>query len=563
MPAAGNRRNVPPPQSQPESDVTDLDRRALVNRIDRLIAPWNGDLPGITVGVVQGGELVAHRHAGLASLELGVRIGPETCFRIASVSKQFTCAAVLILAARGLLDIEAPARTLLPELPEAYAAVTVAHLMQNTSGIRDMLEIQRQGGADLGTSVSAEDLLDGICRQATLNFAPGTRYLYSNSAFFLLGLIVERLTGRKLEAVLEEEIFVPLGMTSTRHTPDLSVPIPNLATGYLAKNGGFVRASHGFALGGEGGLVSCVGDLALWARTAVLRRHPAGGVLDALEKMVPFTNGRPSLYARGLLKAPYRGVLTFSHGGLWPGYRTEYLRAPSLDAAVIAISNNGAADPNLIAHRVLDVLLDRTGAVKLPKLPPAAELAPVAGRYLDPETGATVDVSVSEEGVPTLKVNGLPSTAEATEDGRLAIPRSSTVFSVRAKGPDAVEVTLDAGTVSVWNRVPPGAVLPADLPGTYASEEMASRWVIERAGEGMRVRVTGPVVRGARWEIEPIAESDVRVHVPGTLMRGWLDARVERDAGGAIAALVVNGGRAKRVRYARRPDAPASPAAMR
>src|SRR5690606_3990406 len=121
--------------------------------------------------------------------------------RIASVSKQFTCAAVLILAARGLLDIEAPARTVLPELPEAYAAVTVAHLMQNTSGIRDMLEIQRLGGADLGTPVTAEDLLDGICRQTTLNFAPGTRYLYSNSAFFLLGLIVERRTGRRLEAV--------------------------------------------------------------------------------------------------------------------------------------------------------------------------------------------------------------------------------------------------------------------------------------------------------------------------------------------------------------------------
>lgn len=541
--------------------MTDLDRRALANHIDRLIAPWKGDTPGITVGVVRGGELVAHRHAGLASLELGVPIGPETRFRVASVSKQFTCAAVLLLAARGLLDIEAPVRTVLPDLPEAYAPVTVAHLMQNMSGIRDMLEIQRLGGADLGTPVDAAALLAGIRRQRTLNFAPGTRYLYSNSAFFLLGLIVERLTGRPFAAFLDEEIFAPLGMTSTLHTPDLAVPVPGLASGYLPRDGAFIRAPHAFALGGEGGLVSCVGDLALWARNAVLRRVPGSGVLDALEKLVPFANGRSGMYARGLMVAPYRGVPTFSHGGLWPGYRTEFLRAPTLDAAVIAISNNGAIDPNLIAHRVLDLLLDRAGAVPAPKLPPAAELAPLAGRYLDPETGATVDVAVPEQGAPTLAVNGLVATAEATEDGRLVIPRSSTVFGLRPHGANAVEVTLDAGVTAIWQRAPREPALPADLTGAWESAEMAARWEFEREGAAMRVRVTGPVVRGAVWEVEPVAENDVRIHVPSTLMRGWLDVRLERDAGGAIAALVVNGGRAKQVRYTRAPAAAVSPAA--
>lgn len=532
--------------------MTDLDRRALVNHIDRLLDPWrDGTRPGMTVGVVQGGELIAHRHAGFASLELGVPIGPETCFRIASVSKQFTCAAILLLAERGALDIQAPARKLLPELPAAYEAVTVAHLMHNTSGIRDMLEILRQGGADFGTPVTQDDLLEGIYRQRTLNFAPGTSYLYSNSNFMLLGLIIEKLSGEPLAAFLDREIFAPLGMTATRHTPDLAVPVPNLAGGYLPAEAGFMRAPHAFALGGEGGIVSSVADLAIWARNAVTRRVPSQGVLDELERQTPFVNGQPSRYARGLLAMPYRGVDTFLHSGLWPGYRTEFLRAPTLDAAVIAITNHAGADPNLVAHRTLDFLLDRRGAVKAPALPPAEHLAPLVGRYLNAASGETLDIAVSAAGVPTLNANGIPSTAEATGDGRLTIPRGSTVFTVGAAGPDAVAVEVAAGHVTTWNRVAPGGVLPTDLPGTYYSAEMDARWTVETHGDSMRLHVAGPVVRGVWWDVAPIAGDDVRVYVPGALRRSWLDVRVERNAAGAIAALRVNGGRVKNVSYVR------------
>jgi CubicO group peptidase (beta-lactamase class C family) len=532
--------------------VNDLDRRALNNRIDALLAPWRDKpTPGVTVGVLVDDELVAHRHAGLASLELGVPIDDRTCFRIASVSKQFTCAAILLLAERGMLDVEAKARSLINELPEEYADITVAQLMHNTSGIRDMLEIQRHGGGDLYVPITSDDLLEGICRQRTLNFAPGTRYLYSNSNFFLLGLVVERLSGIKLAAFLEREVFAPLGMTGTRHTPDVRVAIPRLATGYLVDDGTFIRAPHAFPLGGEGGLVSCVEDLAIWARNASTARVLGEGVLRALERATPFVNGTHNMYARGLVARPYRGVRSFSHGGLWPGFRTEYLRAPDQQIAVIAISNHGAADPNLLAHRVLDILLDRIDAPKNPTLPPRESLAPMAGRYIDPATGATLDVAVSDTGVPTLTTNGLPSIAEATYDGRLCVPRSSSVFFVRAAGADAVEVELDAGTVAVWQRTPAEPDLPDDLPGTYVSEEMATRWVITKDSDGMSARAFGPVIRGAKWQLEAIGPDDVRVHVPGTLMRGWLDARVERDGAGAIAALVVNGGRVKAARYAR------------
>ena len=537
--------------------MTDLDVTLLERRVDALLAPWaNNAGPGVTLGVVLEGRLAVHRHAGLANIEHGVPIGPQTRFRIASVSKQFTCAAILMLAAEGKLSLEEEARTYLPELPALADRVTVAHLMHNTSGIRDMLEIMRHGGADLGTPIRLQDLVDGICRQRTLNFTPGTRFLYSNTNFLLLGLIVERLTGMKLEDVLEARIFAPLGMRDTRMTPDVHQAIPHLATGYFpGEPGGWRRAPHAFPLHGEGGLVSSVQDLALWSHNATTRAI-GDGWLDGLTVQTPFANGTINRYARGLVVRPYRGLETVSHGGLWPGYRTEFLRVPALAATVIAISNAATSDPNLLAHRALDAVLEtRPGARSMgfhpvPALPPKETLAPMAGRWLDPVSGATLDIAVSEAGIPTLATNGLTVTAEATEDGRFSSPRASSVFIVKPGGADVIEVEQDAGTVGQWQRVTEGAALPHGLSGTYHSPEMATRWTVTEADGGTWVRAEGPVANGQPWEMTPIAGDLIRINIPSMLFRAWLDVRVLRD-GNTITGLQASGGRAKNVRYDR------------
>lgn len=532
--------------------MTDLHLTLLERRADALLAPWaEGGGPGATLGIVLEGALAVHRHAGLASIEHGVPIGPGTRFRIASVSKQFTCAAILMLAAEGRLSLEEEARAYLPELPALADRVTVAHLMHNTSGIRDMLEILRQGGADLGTPVLLRDLVEGICRQRTLNFTPGTRFLYSNSNFLLLGLIVERLTGTKLEDFLEARLLAPLGMRDTRMTPDVQQAIPRLATGYLADDtGGWRRAPHAFPLHGEGGLVSSVQDLALWSHNFTTRRVGAGW-LDGLTAQAPFPDGSPNRYARGLVVRPYRGLETVSHGGLWPGYRTEFLRVPALGVTVIAIANCAAVDPGLLAQQALDAVLEtRPGIHPVPALPGKAALAPLAGRWLEPESGTTLDIEVSAAGIPSLALNGLAVTAEATEDGRLALPRASGVFAVKAAGPDAIEVEQDAGLRGLWHRVAEGATLPAGLPGTYHSPETAARWVVTEAEGRIFIRAHGPVATGQPWEVTAVAGDILRATVPGTLFRSWLDLRVLRE-GEAIIGLEASGGRAKRVRYDR------------
>src|SRR5580692_5954968 len=142
---------------------------------DRLLAPWQGTTgPGVAIGVVREETLALHRSAGMANIELGVPIGPGTTFRIASVSKQFTCTAILMLAAEGKLRIEDDVRDHISGFPDFGHRITLAHLMHNTSGIRDMFEIMRLGGVDLSQPCSPQDLLDSVCRQRELNFAPGT-----------------------------------------------------------------------------------------------------------------------------------------------------------------------------------------------------------------------------------------------------------------------------------------------------------------------------------------------------------------------------------------------------
>ena len=531
-----------------------LDHLSLRRRVVALLAacsPPGQDVPGATVGVVQDGALVLHQSAGLASLELGVPIGPDTCFRIASVSKQFTCAAILLLAAEGRLQVTDPVQTHLPELPAFDAPVTLDHLMHNSSGLRDMLEIMRQGGADLGLFCSTEDLMAGIFRQRALNFAPGSRFLYSNTNFLLLGQVVERVSGEALAGFLERRIFAPLGMTRTRHAPDPVAPVPGLATGYQPCPGGFRRSVQGFPLGGEGGLVSCVEDLALWDRAYRTGPLAEAGIMAALQAVAPFNNGHPSLYLRGLRADTHRGVATVSHGGLWPGYRTEFLRAPSLGCTVIAIANNGGIDPAELAHHVLDICIEgRPGVQPAPVAPPAERVAPLAGRWLDRDNTVTMDIAIGAAGL-AVTVGGATVHPQPATDGRLLVTHGTILLAIRQTGPDTLEVEADAGHTGTFHRVAPGA-LPPDLPGRYESAEMAAAWTVVKQGGGMAVQVDGPKVSGTAWMVEPVEGDVVRVWVPGTLQRGWYDVRLLRNPAGQPGGLVVNSNRLRGVSYVRR-----------
>lgn len=525
----------------------DLAGLALERRVAALMAPCaRPGSPGWTAGVVRDGALVLHAHAGLASLEHGVPIGPETRFRIASVTKQFTCAAILLLAREGRLSVEDEVRAHLPDLPawEGGARITLDHLMRNCSGLRDMLELMRMGGADLSLPCRREDLLAAIRRSTRLNFAPGTRFLYSNTNFLLLGLVVERVAGEPLGAFLERRIFAPLGMTRTRLTESTAEPVPGLATGYLPDGEGFLRAPHAFPLGGEGGLVSCVEDLALWERNFAAGVVGGTALGEELLRQAPFANGRMNGYARGLEATRYRGLRTAGHGGLWPGFKTCFLRVPERALAVIAIANHGGLDVHHLAHQVLDAAVEgEPGVHPLPAPPPRGTLERLAGRWLDREGGATLDLWLdAATGEPMARMHGVPFALAPTGDGRLAARRGAFEFTL-TPGEQAIEIETDAGQVATFHRVAAeGAALPAGLPGRYACAELGAAWII---GPDHALRIDGPLVKAGPCRLEPVEGEVFRAHLPGTLFPTWYDARARRDAAGRVAALSVSGARAR------------------
>ncbi len=536
--------------------MTDLDATLLHRHVATLLAPWReAPGPGVAIGIVRGKELVLHESGGLASIELGLPIGEGTTFRIASVSKQFTCAAILLLAQEGRLSLTDDVRLHVPELSDFGGVVTIDHMMRNTSGIRDMLEIMRTGGTDLAMPASHEQLLAGIARQRTLNFAPGSRYLYSNAGFMLLGVIAERASGMKLRDFLAQRLFAPAGMSMTRMVESTTELVPGLATGYLPANpadgvGPWVKAQHGFAVHGEGALVSSVVDLAMWARACETNRH---GLTPELEECAPFTNGRLNDYARGLRLSSVRGVRTVSHGGLWPGYKTEFLRVPELETAIVVIANNATANPYAIGQKILHHILDSTpGAKPALKLPASDVLARHVGRFLNPAVPATVDFTLSDKGVLSGSTNGVAFEVRSFGDGRLESSNAGRDFAFRlAADGNSMEIELDAGTTASYHRVKPDAGLPADLPGIYRSDEMAATWTISAHPGGMDLAIDGPHAKAGPWPLEGIEGDIFRVWSPGALYRSWQDARVVRNAEGAVTGLLINGNRVKNLAFTR------------
>lgn len=358
------------------------------------------------------------------------------------------------------------------------------------------------------------------------------------------------MSGEGLRGFLDHRLFIPAGMTRTHLVEEVGEVAPGLATGYLRRNDAWMRAPHAFPLHGEGGLVSCVEDLALWSRW--LDANP--GLADALATQAPFSNGALNLNARGQVVRDYRGVRTVGHGGLWPGYRTEFLRAPAEDIAIIVVTNRADADPSLLAPQVLDALLDsRPGAVSIPASPDPRVTRAIAGRWLDPVSPMTLDIAVTPDGRTSFTTYGLSFEPSALPDCRLGIVRGMGSFALRHLDADRLEVEFDAGHVATFRPASPGAALPDGLAGAYRSDEMDATWIIDAGADGTQVTARGPVVRGGSWRIEPVAGDVVRIHAPDMLFPTWLDARVLRDGAGVTSGLEVSGARVKRVLYRRMP----------
>src|SRR5712664_74679 len=315
--------------------------------------------PGCALGVYRDGKMVYSKGYGLANLEQNVPITPQSVFDIGSTSKQFSAASILLLEKQGKLSVNDDVRKYIPELPDYGQKITILHLLNHTSGLRDYLTLMELAGVNTDSVTTDEDALALINRQKGLNFAPGSDWLYSNTGFFLLSVIVKRVSGKTLREFAGENIFAPLKMTHTQYRDDHTSLIANRAMAYDAKEkgGGYSLNVSYFEQTGDGAVHTSVEDLLKWDANFYSGQIGGKEFLAEIQEQGKLNDGKVLDYAKGLRIADYRGLRTVSHGGSWGGYRAELLRFPEQHFSVACLCNLGSAGSSARAHRVADIYL--------------------------------------------------------------------------------------------------------------------------------------------------------------------------------------------------------------
>ena len=326
--------------------------------IDEIFAAFR-DGPGCALGVIRDGALVFARGYGYANLDHDVPISSTTIFDIGSTSKQFTAAAIVLLAQRDELSLDQDVRDFIPELHEYDEPITVRHLIHHTSGVRDYLTLMRLSGMSFENVFQEDDGVELLARQRELNFGPNTDHLYSNSGYLLLAVIVRRVSGMSIGEFLEQEVFGPLGMKHTFVYEDRFRVVKRRATGYAPDGEGGFGIEHffNFELGGDGQVYTSVEDLLLWDSNFY---DPIVGGPKFLQQMHTrgvLENGDTLTYAFGLGIREYRGLPSVSHGGAWGGFRAELIRFPEPRFSVVCLCNVGNANAGGLARRVADLYL--------------------------------------------------------------------------------------------------------------------------------------------------------------------------------------------------------------
>jgi CubicO group peptidase (beta-lactamase class C family) len=342
-------------------------------QIDALFAKWNRpDMPGAVVGVIRDGKVVLTKRYGMADIERGAPMSPSAAFFIGSMSKQFTAFAIHLLAHDGKLSLDDDVRTWLPDLPDFGKKITIRHLLHHTSGLRDYFELMFMAGLRSGDVIAEDKALALIKRQRTLNFEPGREWAYSNTGYLLLARIVQRVSGKPFPEFARERIFEPLGMKHTLFQHDYRTLVPGRALSYQpSETGGYDYAAVNVATAGDGGVLTTLGDLALWDRNFYDGRVGGMDVVRQMQATGVLNDGKPIDYASGLLVYTYRGLRLVEHSGAIGGYGNQLWRFPDQHLSVMVFANTSDIDTFQTVRRIADMVLDG-----VPGAAPAAPAAP-------------------------------------------------------------------------------------------------------------------------------------------------------------------------------------------
>lgn len=328
-------------------------------KIDSIFANWNSsDVPGGTLGIIKEGKLIYSKGYGSANLEYNIPNSPQTVYRIASTSKQFTAACIILLSQQEKLSLNDKLTNFFPEFPSYANKITIQHLLNHISGIRDYLSLAQLAGLEDEDHYTDKTVKKWLVNQEELNFKPGDEYLYSNSGYWLLGQIVNKVSGVSMAQFADEHIFKPLGMNTTHFHNDHKQIVKNRASGYAPNSqNGYSISMTTLDMIGDGGVFTTIEDLKKWDDAFYGSKVLDQDFWDKMTLVGNLNNGEQLTYACGLGIDNYKGLKTIQHGGAFVGYRAEMIRFPEHRLSVILLANRADANPTRMAYQVADLFL--------------------------------------------------------------------------------------------------------------------------------------------------------------------------------------------------------------
>lgn len=442
-----------------------------VQIIDSLFSSYNSEeSAGVAVVVVKAGKVIYNKGYGMANLELKVPITASTVFDLASVSKQFAAFSILLLEQQGKLSIEDDIRKHIPEMHDFGKTITIKHLLNHTSGIRDWASTFPLAGKNM-LRITYPEILTYAFNQRELNFETGTEYSYTNTGYNLLTEIVQRVTKTGYRQWCDSVILKPLGMISTIVHDIPTEIIPHLASGYPKENGKYTTLNSSLTAMGSSSLFSSVDDMAKWMIEMDNPRPEWKQVFENMFVRGKLNNDSLISYGSGLSNTTFRGVKEINHSGAWGGYRSFYAYFPTQHLSVVVLQNQ-TDNSHKNAHDLAALFLTGLEPVATNPEPvfitlPASTLQKYTGKYrLTP--GQYVTISQYDT---LLRIQAVG------EESQAFVPTSDTSFW--AYGRPFVFYKDKSGHLEGFKyqnltcpRITEKKTKLSDFLGTYTSEEL-------------------------------------------------------------------------------------------
>jgi len=486
-------------------------------KIDTMIARMGlaSETPGGVVGVIKDGKIIFKKAYGLANFETKEPNKTSTLFNLASVSKQFTAAAILLLAKEKKLSLKDDIRNYLPDFPDYGYIITIENLIHHTSGIKSSDVLKLMAGT-LDSKETQEETYNLIIKQKSLNFKPGDEYIYSNSGYVLLVKIIEKTSGMRFSKFIEEKIFRPIGMNQTFIYDNPDKIIKNSAVGYSwGGDEKFKRSDYlNSTVVGQSNVYTCVEDFLQWDNNFYKNMLGKWDFSKEMTTLITLKNGDTCNYAFGLEISEHKGLKTISHQGGTLGFTALYIQIPSEKFAVVCLFNI-PTDVNGLAYKITDLFIK--GNPQPDNASIQQEKVKVDSSVLQKYVGKYFDESYWMEATITREADHL--IFDAPYQGRLEIyPSSDTsffatvadlkfIFSKNGKG-EIAKATIIQGNQKFYLTYLGANVLPlkaeqlSQYAGDYYCEEIDVTYPVLFKDNKLYVKFPEPTAQFCNIKVE-------------------------------------------------------------